>query len=81
MEGHRAAKLCRRDKIQRRLLLGQKLLDCLLLTHASLRSDVADLLFEPDKVGDPAAGAATKTPWCEVPGHPNPRLPLFRSSA
>src|SRR5229473_1677529 len=44
-EGDGAAKLLRRSKIQRRLLLSQKLLDGFLLTYASLRSDVADLLF------------------------------------
>jgi hypothetical protein len=38
-ESNGAAKLCWGDEIQGRLLLGQKLLDCFLLTYASLRSD------------------------------------------
>jgi hypothetical protein len=45
-EGNRAAKLFRRDEIRGRLFLSQEFLECLLLTDASLRSDVADLLFD-----------------------------------
>src|SRR5262245_50826901 len=45
-EGHRAAELCRRDKIQRGLLFRQQLVGRLLLADMPVRGDVADLLFD-----------------------------------
>src|SRR5262245_50574898 len=45
-KGDGASELLRRGKIERRLFLGQQLLDGLLLTDTAFGSDVADLLFD-----------------------------------